>query len=72
MVQGAGCRDAEEDDTRSTYPRYPGALLLTKGNLPCGFQRLEEFIWLEEGAKGKGIENAKGDQEEEDVGGGRG
>lgn len=57
------------DDTRSTYPGYPGALLLAKGNLPCGLQRLKEFIWLEEGAKGKGIENAKGDQKEEDVGG---
>lgn len=55
-----------------TYPGYPGTLVLAKGNLPRGLQRLEEFIRLEEGADGERIENSECDEEKEDVGRGRG
>lgn len=47
-------------------------MVLAKGNLPRGLQRLEEFIRLEEGADGERIENSECDEEEEDVGRGRG
>lgn len=54
---------------RRTYPGHPGTLSLAKCNLPCGFQRLKEFIGLEEGADDERIDKSECDQAEEDVGG---
>lgn len=50
-----------------TDPSYPGALIPAKGNLPRGLQRLEELIGLEECTDGQGVDEAEGDEEEEDV-----
>ena len=46
-------------------PGHPRPLILPKRDLPGGLEGLEEFIWLEESAHGQGIEETKGDQEEE-------
>lgn len=51
------------DDT-STYPSYPSSIVWTEGDLPGWFEGLEEFVWLKEGVESKGIQEAKGDQEE--------
>lgn len=54
-----------------TYPRYPSALPLTERDLPRRLQRLEEFIWLKEGPHRECIQQAKPDEEEKKIGGGR-
>ena len=55
----------------STHPSDPRALILSKRDLPGGFERLKEFIWLKEGPDGEGVQQTKRDEEEEDIGGGR-
>ncbi|GAB1217792.1 hypothetical protein ATERTT37_007033 [Aspergillus terreus] len=43
-----------------------GALIVTKGNLVGGLERLKELIWLEEGGEGEGVEETEGEEEEEE------
>lgn len=55
----------------NTDPSYPGALVPAKRDLPRGLQRLEELIGLEKCTDGQGVDEAEGDEEEEDVRGRR-
>jgi hypothetical protein len=52
---------------RFTYPGDPSTAVAPKDHLPCWLERLEEFVWLEEGSDGERIENSECDQEEQDV-----
>lgn len=54
---------------RGSHPGYPRPLARAKGDLPGGFERLKEFIWLEKRSNGERVDEAKADQEKEDVGG---
>ena len=42
-----------------SYPGDPGAATLAKCCLPCGLQRLEVFVWLEESLDGQGVDIAE-------------
>ena len=50
-----------------TDPGNPGAAFRTKRHGPRRFQRLEVFVRLKEGADGERVDDAPGQQEEEDV-----
>lgn len=50
-----------------TYPCNPGATVPAKSNPPCGLERLEELVWLEERPDKQGVSDAQGQQQEEDV-----
>lgn len=60
------CRCAD----RSTDPCYPRPVGFAERSLPRRFKRLKELIGLKKGAKGQGIEETEGEEEEEDVRGG--
>lgn len=45
-----------------TYPSKPGAAVGAKGKLPRGLERLEVFIWLEEGTDPPGIDQTDYDE----------
>ena len=51
----------------STDPCHPCTTVATEYYLPCWLERLEKLIRLKEGDDAERIEDAKGDQEEEDV-----
>lgn len=49
------------------FPGQPSTALISKGNVPCGFESLEILVWLEEGAENDGIEEAKDEEQGEDI-----
>ena len=50
-----------------TYPCNPSPAVCAEGDFPCWLQRLEKFVWLEEGLDAERIDDAKGDEKYEDV-----
>jgi hypothetical protein len=57
----------ETTEQPPTHPSNPSTAVLAKSHLPGGFQRLEEFIGLEEGAHAERVEDAKCHEEQQDV-----
>lgn len=49
------------------YPCNPSATVPAKSNPPCGLERLEELVWLEERPDKQGVSDAQGQQQEENV-----
>jgi hypothetical protein len=48
---------------QGVYPGEPGVGGRAKGQLPGRLERLEELIWLEKGAQGQSVCEAKGEQQ---------
>lgn len=63
-------RDSHEVGLALTDPSDPRPLVLPKGHLPRGFQRLKELIRLEKGAQQQRIQQTKGNERKEDRPGG--
>ena len=53
------------------FPGYPAGGG-GEGETPGGFEGLEVFVGLEEGAEGEGVQEAEGEEEEKEEGGGDG
>ena len=53
--------------SRIVYPSDPGSTTLPERDLPSWLERLEVFIWLEEGLDAQRIENPECDKEQKDV-----
>ena len=49
------------------FPGQPSTALVSKSNVPCWFKSLEVLVWLEESSKDNGVNEAKYEEQGEDI-----